>query len=140
MRETLIICKPDAQERGLIGEILRRMEDSDLKIVAMRMLVIDRQLATQHYQEHIGKDFFEELVEFIGRSPSVAAVVSGTADTIPVVRQIVGPTDPADAPAGTIRGDYGEVVTENLVHASDSPESAMREIALFFPNFLGSPT
>jgi len=139
MRETLVICKPDAQERGLIGEILSRLEEKNLKIVAMRMLVIDKELATKHYQEHTSKDFFGELVEFIGRSPSVAAVVSGRADTITTVRQLVGPTDPADAPAGTIRGDYGKIVTENLVHASDSPESAMREIALFFPEFQDSP-
>ncbi len=133
MKETLIICKPDAQERGLIGEILGRMERKELKIVAMRMLTINRELAHQHYEEHVGKGFFEELVQFIGRSPAVVAVVSGEADTVAIVRKIVGPTDPADAPPGTIRGDYGQAVTENLIHASDSPESAQREIALFFP-------
>ena len=133
MKQTLIICKPDAQERGLIGEILGRMERKGFKIVAMRMLTIDRELATLHYHEHVEKGFFEELVEFIGRSNVVVAVLEGEVDTISVVRKIVGPTNPVEAPPGTIRGDYGQIVTENLVHASDSPESARHEIQLFFP-------
>lgn len=134
MRQTLILCKPDAQERGLVGEILGRLERKNLKIIALRMLTIDRELATRHYEEHVDKAFFDELVEFIGRSPTVAAVVAGEANTVAIVRTIVGPTNPADAPPGTIRGDYGQEVTENLVHASDSPEAAQREIALFFPD------
>ncbi len=133
MKRTLILCKPDAQERGLVGEILGRFERKNLKIVALRMLTIDRDLATRHYHEHVDKDFFDELVEFISRSPTVAAVVSGEANTVAIVRTIVGPTNPADAPPGTIRGDFGQEVTENLVHASDSPEAAQREIELFFP-------
>lgn len=134
LSETLIICKPDAQERGLIGEILGRIERKGLKIVEMKMLTISRHLAQQHYGEHADKPFFGELVDFICRSPSVVAIVgaAGT-DAVSIMRTLIGPTDPATAPPGTIRGDYGTVVTENLVHASDSPESASREIALFFP-------
>lgn len=136
MSETLIICKPDAQERGLIGEILGRIERKGLKIIEMKMLTISRELAQQHYGEHAEKPFFGELVDFICRSPSVVAIVSSEAegiDAVSIVRTLIGPTDPAAAPPGTIRGDYGTVVTENLVHASDSSESAAREIALFFP-------
>lgn len=136
MSETLIICKPDAQERGLIGEILSRIERKGLKIAELKMLTISRELAQQHYGEHAEKPFFAELVDFICRSPSVVAIVSSEAegiDAVSIMRTLIGPTDPATAPPGTIRGDYGTVVTENLVHASDSPESAAREIALFFP-------
>lgn len=136
MSETLIICKPDAQERGLIGEILSRIERKGLKIAELKMLTISRELAQQHYGEHAEKPFFGELVDFICRSPSVVAIVSSEAegiDAVSIMRTLIGPTDPATAPPGTIRGDYGTVVTENLVHASDSPESAAREIALFFP-------
>lgn len=136
MSETLIICKPDAQERGLIGEILSRIERKGLKITELKMLTISRELAQQHYGEHAEKPFFGELVDFICRSPSVVAIVSSEAegiDAVSIMRTLIGPTDPATAPPGTIRGDYGTVVTENLVHASDSPDSAAREIALFFP-------
>lgn len=136
MSETLIICKPDAQERGLIGEILSRIERKGLKIAELKMLAISRELAQQHYGEHAEKPFFAELVDFICRSPSVVAIVSSEAegvDAVSIMRTLIGPTDPAGAPPGTIRGDYGTVVTENLVHASDSPDSAAREIALFFP-------
>ena len=136
MSETLIICKPDAQERGLIGEILGRIERKGLKIAELKMLTISRELAQQHYGEHSEKPFFAELVDFICRSPSVVAIVgaeSQSVDAVSIMRTLIGPTDPAAAPPGTIRGDYGTVVTENLVHASDSPESAAREIALFFP-------
>lgn len=137
MSQTLIICKPDAQERGLIGEILGRVERKGLNIAEMKMLTISRDLAQQHYGEHAEKPFFAELVDFICRSPSVVAIVSSDAegvDAVSIMRTLIGPTDPAAAPPGTIRGDYGTVVTENLVHASDSPESAAREIALFFPD------
>ncbi len=134
LSETLIICKPDAQERRLIGEILGRIERKGLKIVEMKMLTISRDLAQQHYSEHADKPFFGELVDFICRSPSVVAIVgAASTDAVSIMRTLIGPTDPATAPPGTIRGDYGTVVTENLVHASDSPESASREIALFFP-------
>lgn len=136
MSETLIICKPDAQERGLIGEILGRIERKGLKIQDLKMLTISRELAQQHYGEHSEKPFFAELVDFICRSPSVVAIVGSEdqgVDAVSIMRTLIGPTDPSAAPPGTIRGDYGTVVTENLVHASDSPESAAREIALFFP-------
>ena len=137
MSETLIICKPDAQERGLIGEILGRIEHKGLKIAEMKMLTISRDIAQQHYGEHAEKPFFAELVDFICRSPSVVAIVGSDSegvDAVSIMRTLIGPTDPAAAPPGTIRGDYGTVVTENLVHASDSPESAAREIALFYPD------
>ena len=136
MSETLIICKPDAQERGLIGEILGRIERKGLKIKELKMLTISRELAQQHYGEHSEKPFFGELVDFICRSPSVVAIVAAEdqgVDAVSIMRTLIGPTDPSAAPPGTIRGDYGTVVTENLVHASDSLESAAREIALFFP-------
>ena len=136
MSETLIICKPDAQERGLIGKILSRIERKGLKITELKMLTISRDLAQRHYGEHSEKPFFAELVDFICRSPSVVAIVgseSEEADAVSIMRTLIGPTDPATAPPGTIRGDFGTIVTENLVHASDSPESAAREIALFFP-------
>ena len=131
--KSLVICKPDAQERGLIGEIISRLERKGLRIIAMRMLRIDPELASRHYEEHVGKGFYEELVDFIGRSPSVALVVEGPSGTTDIVRTLIGPTNPAEAPPGTIRGDFGSEITENLVHASDSPASATREIAIFFP-------
>lgn len=137
MSQTLIICKPDAQERGLIGEILGRIERKGLKIAELKMLTISSDLARKHYGEHAEKPFFAELVDFICRSPSVVAIVradSEGVDAVSIMRALIGTTDPVAAPPGTIRGDYGTVVTENLVHASDSPESAAREIALFFPD------
>ena len=133
MNRTLVLCKPDAVERRLVGEILRRFETKGLSIVAMRMLVIDEALSSQHYAEHVGKPFYEGLVEFIGRSPAVALVLEGTEDTWSMVRKMMGTTNPADAEPGTIRGDLGTLFTENLVHGSDSAESAAREIGLFFP-------
>jgi nucleoside-diphosphate kinase len=129
---TLVLCKPDAVERGLVGEIVGRLERKGLRITAMRMLVIDEALAARHYAEHVGKGFYPDLVAFIGRSPSVAMVVEGL-NAQPVVRTIMGVTNPKDAAPGTIRGDLALEVTENLVHGSDSPESADREIAIFFP-------
>ncbi len=138
MTRTLVLCKPDAVERGLVGEIVGRFEAKGLRIVAMRMLTIDAEIASRHYAEHVGKGFYDELVTFIGRSPSVAMVLEGPAEgggeTFAVVRAMMGTTNPADAAPGTIRGDYGLEVTENLVHGSDSPESAAREIAIFFPD------
>jgi nucleoside-diphosphate kinase len=132
MNRTLVLCKPDAVERGLVGEIVGRFERKGLRITAMRMLVIDEALAARHYEEHVGKGFYPELVAFIGRSPSVAMVVEGL-NAQPVVRTLMGVTNPKDAAPGTIRGDLALEVTENLVHGSDSPESADREIAIFFP-------
>jgi nucleoside-diphosphate kinase len=128
---TLLIVKPDAVRRGLTGEILARVERKGLRVEEMRTMRIDRDLAEQHYEEHRDKAFFGELVEFIGSGDVVVARVVGEKG-VSVLRTLMGPTDPADAPPGTIRGDFGTVITENLVHGSDSPESAKRELDLFF--------
>ena len=133
MDRTLVICKPDAVERGLSGEIIRRIEAKGLKIVAMEMRQVDADTAKVHYAEHTDKPFFQDLVDFITRSPSVLMVVEGPEDTYKVVRLMVGATNPREAAPGTIRGDLAVERTENLVHASDSPESAQREIGIFFP-------
>jgi nucleoside-diphosphate kinase len=130
---TLVICKPDAVERRLVGEIVRRLEAKGLTLVAAELRTIDRETAGQHYAEHEGKPFYGELVDFITRSPSMVLVVEGPGDTWKVVRTMMGVTNPKEAAPGTIRGDLGLLVTENLVHGSDAPESAAREIALFFP-------
>jgi nucleoside-diphosphate kinase len=134
MNRTLVLCKPDAVERGLVGEIVGRLERRGLTIVAMEHRRIDEDLAGRHYAEHTEKPFFGELVSFITRSPLVAMVVEGGEDTWQVVRTMMGATNPRDAAPGTIRGDFALETTENLVHGSDGPESAAREIALFFPN------
>jgi nucleoside-diphosphate kinase len=128
---TLVIVKPDAVRRGLIGEVLGRIERKGLRIEEMRLTRIDRDLAERHYDEHREKPFFGELVEFITTGDVVVARVVGE-EAVSVVRTLMGPTDPAAAPPGTIRGDFGLVITENLVHGSDSPESAKRELDLFF--------
>jgi len=133
MNRTLIICKPDAVERGLAGEILRRLEAKGLRLVAAELRVIDTETASAHYAEHAGKPFYDRLVSFITRGPSLVAVFEGPAGTFAAVRTIMGATDPADAAPGTIRGDLATEMAENLIHGSDSPESAAREIALFFP-------
>jgi nucleoside-diphosphate kinase len=129
---TLVLCKPDAVERRLTGEIIRRFEAKGLTIVALELRTLDEATAKQHYAEHEGKPFFGDLVSFITRSPLAAMVVEGP-DAQPVVRNLMGVTNPRDAAPGTIRGDLAIELTENLVHGSDSPESAAREIALFFP-------
>ena len=129
---TLVLCKPDAVERKLVGEIIRRLEAKNLTIVALELRTLEVDVAEVHYGEHDGKPFFESLVEFITRSPLVAMVLEGP-DAQPVVRTLMGITNPRDAAPGTIRGDLAIELTENLVHGSDSPESAAREIALFFP-------
>jgi nucleoside-diphosphate kinase len=134
MNRTLVIAKPDAVERGLVGEIVGRFEAKGLQVVAMRMLTIDAELAAEHYAEHVGKPFYDDLAAFIGRSPAVAFVLQGPEDTFAVVRSMMGATNPVDADPGTIRGDLGTLHTENLLHGSDSGESAAREIALFFPD------
>jgi nucleoside-diphosphate kinase len=131
---TLFLCKPDAVDRGLIGEIVGRLERRGLTIVAMDLRHIDVDLATIHYAEHDGKPFFEELVTFITRGPLVAMVIAGGPDTWQVVRTMMGATNPREAAPGTIRGDLALETGENLVHGSDGPESAEREIALFFPD------
>jgi nucleoside-diphosphate kinase len=128
-----VICKPDAVERGLVGEIIGRLERKGLKWVAAEMRQIEADLAGRHYEEHQGKPFFGDLVGFITRSPALLLVVTGPSDTWRVVRTIMGVTNPKEAAPGTIRGDLGIELTENLVHGSDGPESAEREIGLFFP-------
>ncbi|HEV2931066.1 MAG TPA: nucleoside-diphosphate kinase [Propionibacteriaceae bacterium] len=128
---TLVIVKPDGVRRGLSGEILGRMERKGLRIEELRLMRIDRDLAERHYDEHRDKPFFGELVEFITSGEVVVARVSGE-QAVSVVRALMGPTDPAAAPPGTIRGDFATVITQNLVHGSDSPESAKRELDLFF--------
>jgi len=130
---TLVICKPDAVERGLVGEIVGRLERKGLRIVAAELRTITAETATVHYDEHQGKPFFTDLVAFITRGPAMLLVVEGPEDTWQVVRTLMGATNPAAAAPGTIRGDLGIETTENLVHGSDGPESAAREIGLFFP-------
>jgi nucleoside-diphosphate kinase len=129
---TLVLCKPDAVERGLVGQILGRFEAKGLSIGDMRMVTIDEPLASQHYAEHVGKPFYPDLVAFIGRSPAVAMVIEGPDDTWAIVRKMMGATNAAEAEPGTIRGDLSAQFTENLVHGSDSAESAEREISIFF--------
>ena len=131
---TFVACKPDAVERGLVGEILARFERKGLTLVAAELRTIDRSTAERHYEEHKDKPFFGELVEFITRGPAMLCVLEGPGDTWKVVRTMMGATNPKDAAPGTIRGDYGVLMTENLVHGSDGPESATREIGIFFPN------
>jgi nucleoside-diphosphate kinase len=131
---TLVICKPDAVERGLSGEIIRRLEAKGLKLVAAELRLIDADTAGRHYAEHEGKPFFGDLVAFITRSPALLMVVEGPEDTYKVVRTLMGVTNPKEAAPGTIRGDLAIELTENLVHGSDGPESAAREISIFFPN------
>jgi len=131
-QRTLVLVKPDGVRRKLVGEVIRRLEQKTLDIVAIQMMTIDAALATEHYAEHTEKPFFGELLEFITSGPVVAMAVEGD-DAITVVRQMMGATDPKKATQGTIRGDYGLITTENLVHGSDSPESAERELKLFFP-------
>jgi nucleoside-diphosphate kinase len=128
---TLLIVKPDAVRRGLTGEVLRRVEAKGLRIDEMRTMRIDRDLGEKHYSEHREKPFFGDLVEFITSGDVVVVRLVGE-QAITVLRTLMGPTDPASAPPGTIRGDLGTLIQENLVHGSDSPESAERELELFF--------
>ena len=128
---TLLIVKPDCVRRALTGEILRRIEAKGLRIAEMKMMRIDPELAEEHYGEHREKPFFGDLVSFITSGPVVVARLEGE-QAISVLRTMMGPTDPAAAPPGTIRGDFGTIITENLVHGSDSPASAERELKLFF--------
>ncbi len=131
---TLVLLKPDAVERGLVGEIISRFEKKGLAIVAIEHRQLGATILEQHYQEHKGKGFYKDLVEFMSRGPIVALAVEGPDDTWQIVRAMMGATNPRDASPGTIRGDFGTIFTENLVHGSDSAESADREIRIFFPN------
>lgn len=129
------MCKPDAVERGLVGEIIARLERKGFTLIAAELRDVEHPLAEEHYDEHRDKPFFGELVSFLTRSPVVAMVVEGPADnTFSLVRKVVGATKVDDAEPGTIRGDYATITTENLVHASDGHESAEREIKLWFPD------
>jgi nucleoside-diphosphate kinase len=132
MDRTLILVKPDAFERGLTGEVIARFERKGLKIVAMKHMTVERDLAERHYAEHRERPFFGDLVEFITGGPLVALVLEGY-EAVSAARQVIGATNPLDAAPGSIRGDFGLEVQTNLVHGSDSPESAVRETGLFFP-------
>lgn len=131
---TLVICKPDAVERGLVGEILSRFERRGLRLVRAELRQVEKETAAVHYGEHAGKPFYDSLIAHITRLPVLLAVVEGPEDTWQVVRQMMGTTNPAQSPPGTIRGDLAISMTENLIHGSDSAQSAAREIALFFPD------
>jgi len=130
-QRTLVLCKPDTVQRQLIGRVISRLEKKGLKIIGMKMLRVDEDLARQHYQEHVEKAFFSDLVSFITVSPVVAIAIEGN-NAVEVVRRLMGATNPQDAAAGTIRGDFGLNLTRNVVHGSDSLVSAKRELALFF--------
>jgi nucleoside-diphosphate kinase len=131
---TLVLLKPDAVERGLVGEIVRRFEAKGLTIVALDLRTLSESTLARHYEEHQGKAFYAELVAFMSRGPVVAMVLEGPEDTWEVVRSMMGATNPRRAASGTIRGDLSVEFTENLVHGSDGPESALREIGIFFPD------
>jgi len=131
MEKTFVMVKPDGVQRNLIGEIISRFEKKGLKLAGMKLLAIPRVLAEEHYKEHVGKPFFEELVFFITSGPVVAMVLEGQ-EAISLARGMMGKTNPLEAAPGTIRGDYGIFTGNNVVHGSDSPESAQREINLFF--------
>jgi nucleoside-diphosphate kinase len=132
VERTLILVKPDAFERGLTGEILARFERKELRIVAMKHMTVERELAEQHYAEHRERPFFGDLVEFITGGPLVALVLEGY-EAVKAARQVMGATNPLEAAPGSIRGDYALEVQTNMVHGSDAPESSAREIGLFFP-------
>jgi nucleoside-diphosphate kinase len=133
MERTLILVKPDAFARSLTGEIIARFERKGLRLVALTLMTMTRDLAARHYAEHEGKGFYEELVTFITSDPLVAMVLEGE-QAVVAARQVIGATNPLEATAGSIRGDYAISVGQNMVHGSDSPESAAREVALFFPD------
>ncbi|MGA0864109.1 MAG: nucleoside-diphosphate kinase [Ilumatobacteraceae bacterium] len=130
---TLVLLKPDAVERGLVGEIIGRFEAKGLRLAAMELRTLDSATLERHYEEHVGKGFYGDLVAFMSRGPVVAMAVEGPADTWEIVRAMMGATNPRSAAPGTIRGDFGTEMTENLVHGSDSAESAARELSIFFP-------
>jgi nucleoside-diphosphate kinase len=133
MERTLILIKPDAFARSLSGEIIARFERKGLRLVALNLMTMSRDLAAQHYAEHEGKGFYDELVTFITSGPLVAMVLEGE-QAVVAARQVIGATDPLKATTGSIRGDYALEVGQNMVHGSDSPESAAREVKLFFPD------
>ncbi|MEA3239367.1 MAG: nucleoside-diphosphate kinase [Candidatus Bipolaricaulota bacterium] len=131
MQRTLVLCKPDAVQRGLLGRIISRFEDKGFKVAGLKMMQVDEALARTHYKEHVEKEFFSELLSFITSSPIVAMAIEGE-NAVEVVRVLMGVTNPQMAMPGTIRGDFGLNLTKNIVHGSDSAASAERELALFF--------
>ncbi len=131
MEQTFLMVKPDAVQRGLVGEVVGRVEDRGLRLVAMKMVTPTEEQGREHYAEHEDKPFYDDLVEFITSGPAVPMVVEGD-DAISIVRTMIGATDPAEATPGTIRGDHAVDIGRNCVHAADSPESAEREIAIYF--------
>ena len=133
MERTFVIVKPDGVQRGLVGEILARFERKLLRIAAAEVRVLERASVERHYAEHVGKAFYEPTIEFMTSGPVVLLILEGPDETWKIVRNLVGATNPVEAAPGTIRGDLGIVTSQNLVHASDSPESAEREIGIFFP-------
>jgi len=133
VERTLILVKPDAFARNLTGEIIARFERKGLRLVALALMTMTRDLAARHYAEHEGKSFYEELVTFITSGPLVAMVLEGESAVV-AARQVIGATNPLEATTGSIRGDYAIAVGQNMVHGSDSPESAAREVGLFFPD------
>jgi nucleoside-diphosphate kinase len=133
VERTLILVKPDAFARNLTGEIIARFERKGLRLVALQLMTMTRELAARHYAEHEGKGFYEELVDFITSGPLAAMVLEGDS-AIVAARQVIGATNPLEATTGSIRGDYAIAVGQNMVHGSDAPESAQREVALFFPD------
>lgn len=137
MERTLILVKPDAFARSLTGEIIARFERKGLRLAALQQLTMSRELAERHYAEHEGKGFYAELVDFITSGPLVAMVLEGE-QAVAAARQVIGATDPLQAAPGSIRGDLATSVGQNMVHGSDSPESAAREVALFFPELAGT--
>jgi nucleoside-diphosphate kinase len=132
MERSLILVKPDAFSRNLTGEIVARFERKGLRLAALKLMTMTRELAERHYAEHEGKPFFDELVTFITSGPLVAMVLEGE-QAVTAARQVIGATNPLEASPGSIRGDFAIAVGQNMVHGSDSPESAAREVALFFP-------
>ncbi len=132
-KRTLVLLKPDAVERGLVGEIVGRFERKGLTIAAMQVRTLDQSILANHYAEHEGKPFYADLVKFMSRGPVVAMVVAGPDDTWEILRAMMGATNPKAAAPGTIRGDLGTIFTENLIHGSDSAAAAEREIQIFFP-------
>jgi nucleoside-diphosphate kinase len=134
MERTLILVKPDAFARGLTGEIIARFERKGLRLTALKQMTMTRELAERHYAEHVGKPFFDDLVAFITSDSLVAMVLEGD-HAVEAARQVIGATNPLQATTGSIRGDYAIAVGQNMVHGSDSSESATREVALFFPEF-----
>ncbi|MFH0702201.1 MAG: nucleoside-diphosphate kinase [bacterium] len=131
MERTFVAIKPDAVQRGLIGEIIQRFENKGFKIIGLKMMLLDIGTAEKHYAEHKGKPFFEGLVEFITSGPIVAIVVEG-ANAVKIVRKMMGATNPQESDFGTIRADFAQIMGKNIIHGSDSLESAKREIAIFF--------